>query len=101
MSISSQSRYVQGKLTRIPNSSGVYNLSVLRSVPQNSSGFYLYIWKATDRPDIVAHTLLGNSGLWWAIFDINPELINPLDVPAGTVVRIPINPVMGQGTLAQ
>ena len=101
MSISSQSRYVQGKLTRIPNSSGVYNLSVIRTVPNNTSGFSLYVWKSLDRPDLVAHTLLGNSNLWWAIFDINPELINPLNVPAGTVVRIPINPVMGQGTLAQ
>jgi hypothetical protein len=49
----------------------------------------------------VAAQLLGNSSLWWAIFDINPEIIYPLNIPPGTVVRIPNNPVMGQGTLVQ
>jgi hypothetical protein len=101
MAIGTQSRYTQGNLLRMPNSEGTYNVSVLRTVPAQAGNFTLYIWKASDRPDLVATRLLGNPSLWWSIFDINPEIIYPLNVPAGTVVRIPIGPVMGQGTLIQ
>jgi hypothetical protein len=102
MAITLQSRYNQGTLIRVPNSSGVYNLSVVRTVPSTpASGFRLYVWQPGDRPDVVASNLLGNPELWWSIFDINPELIYPLNITPGTVVRVPINPVMGQGTLVQ
>lgn len=94
-----QSRYNHGTVTRMPNSSGTYNLTVLRNVPASNSTFSLYIWRAGDRPDLVASLLLGNPSLWWAIFDINPGMIYPLNIEPGTVVRIPTNPVMGQGTL--
>ena len=99
--ISPQSRYAQGTKTRLPNANGTYNLSVLRTVPAQTGLYTLYVWKAGDRPDIVASRLLGNPALWWSIFDVNPEIINPLDVPPGTYVRIPNAPVNGQGTLVQ
>jgi len=103
VSILPQSRYsAQGAtVVRLPNSSGTYNLTVLRTVPSSVSGYTLYTWQAGNRPDLVASQLLGNPQLWWAIFDINPEIIYPLNIPPGTVVRIPNSPVMGQGTLVQ
>lgn len=101
MAIPVNSRYNQGYYTRMPNAAGQYNLSVLRSVPPAVSDFYLYIWRSGDRPDNVAANLLGDPQLWWAIFDINPELIYPLNIPPGSVIRIPSSPVMGQGTLVQ
>lgn len=101
MSIGPQSRYTQGLITRMPDENGVYQLSVLRSVPTATSAFSLYTWQSGDRPDLVANELLGNSSLWWAIFDANPELIYPLNIPPGTVLRIPTGPVMGQATLVQ
>lgn len=101
MSVLPQSRYMQGTLTRLPNSSGNYNLTVLRTVPPISANFSLYIWQEGDRPDLVAFKELKNAGLWWAIFDINPEIIYPLSVPPGAVIRIPSGPVMGQGTILQ
>lgn len=101
MAIAPQSRYQQGLLTRMPDSSGTYNLTVLRTVPASSASYSLYLWKAGDRPDLVAYRLLGDPSLWWAIFDINPELIYPLNIPPGAAVRIPSNPVSGQGTLLQ
>lgn len=96
-----QSRYTQGQLVRLPNALGVYNLSVTRTVPPSFGQFKLYVWQNGDRPDSVASTQLNNPQLWWAIFDINPEVIDPLSVPAGALVRIPSGPVMGQGTLTQ
>lgn len=103
MAVTSQSRYnaTGATLVRLPNSAGTYNLSVLRAIPAATVPYTLYIWKQSDRPDLVAFETLGNSALWWAIFDINPELIYPLNIPAGTVIRIPSTPVMGQGTLVQ
>lgn len=103
MSIPALSRYnTQGTaITRIADSNGTFNVTVLRIVPPSTSSYSLYIWKAGDRPDLVAAAELGNSQLWWAIFDINPEIIYPLNVPPGTVVRMPSNPVMSQGTLIQ
>jgi hypothetical protein len=101
MSINAQSRYQLGTITRMPNSTGTYNLTALRSIQAITTSYSLYVWKAGDRADLVAYRLLGNPSLWWSIFDINPELINPLNVPAGTLVRIPRGTVMGQGTLIQ
>lgn len=101
MAVTPQSRYLQGSLLRLPNSVGTYNLSVVRTVPGQYGRFNLYVWQETDRPDIVAYNQLGNPSLWWAIFDINPEIIYPLNITPGTVVRIPIGPVAGQGTLFQ
>lgn len=102
MSILPQSRYNTGTvIERLPNSGGVYNITVLRTVPSSFVSYKLYTWKTGDRPDLVAFTQLGNANLWWSIFDINPEIIYPLNIPPGTIVRIPAGSVMGQGTLIQ
>jgi hypothetical protein len=100
--LNQQSRYYQGQITRLPDTSGTYQLSVLRTVPSKAAqNFKLYVWQQTDRPDLVAARLLGNPQLWWEIFDINPEIIYPLNIPAGSVLRIPTTPVQAQGTLYQ
>jgi hypothetical protein len=103
VSISAQSRYHAPGTTieRLPNSGGVYNITVMRTIPGGTASYYLYTWRAGDRPDLVAAETLKNPNLWWAIFDINPELIYPLNILPGTIVRIPNGPVMGQGTLIQ
>lgn len=99
--LSYTSRYSQGVLTRIANASGVYNLTSYRSTPASTTNYILYTWKPFDRPDSVAARTLGDPTLWWAIFDYNPEIIYPLNVPPGTVVRIPNNPIVGHGELVQ
>jgi nucleoid-associated protein YgaU len=103
MSVSPQSRYAStgASVVRVPNANGMYNLTVLRTVPAAAAPYTLHIWRSGDRPDLVAAEALGNPLLWWAIFDINPEIIYPLSIPPGTVVRIPSAPVMAQGTLIQ
>ena len=99
--LSYTSRYSQGTLTRVSNASGVYNVTSYRSTPAATSQYTLYTWKPFDRPDSVAATKLGDPTLWWAIFDYNPEVIYPFNVPPGTVLRIPNNPIVGHGTLVQ
>lgn len=100
--ISAQSRYAQGTLVRLQDSTGAYQLSVTRSLPPViTAAFSLYTWQAGDRPDIVASETLGDPSLWWSIVDMNPEIINPLTIPAGTTIRVPVAPIMGQGTTVQ
>jgi hypothetical protein len=43
------------------------------------------------RPDLLAHDLYGNAGLWWVFAQRNPnELINPLlDFAAGKSIYLP------------
>ena len=103
MSVPPQSRYaLNSSIVKMPNSSGTYDLRFfvqcrvvvfrLRCTPGG---------QGSVQAQLVAAQLLGNPALWWAIFDINPEIIDPLNVPAGAIVRIPATPVMGQGTLLQ
>lgn len=99
--LSYTSRYSQGTLTRVANSSGVHNVTIYRPTPASTSDYTLYTWQSFDRPDTVAAHTLGDPTLWWAIFDYNPEVINPLNVPTGTVIRIPKNPIVSHGTLVQ
>lgn len=102
MAISSESRYNQGTITRMPDAEGNYGLTVLRTIPPGVAGFSLYVWQSGDRPDSVAAAQLGDSTLWWEIWDINPEIIYPLNIPPNSVIRIPSSPgSMSQGSLVQ
>lgn len=41
-----------------------------------------------DRIDLLAFRYLGNADLWWIICDYN-DIFFPLELPPGTVLRIP------------
>jgi hypothetical protein len=104
MSILAGSRYNDENSTsvvRVPDASGVYQQTVLRTVPLVQTSYSLYVWQTGIRPDIAASEALNDPLLWWAIFDVNPEILDPLNVPAGTLVRIPRAPLQGQGTQIQ
>jgi hypothetical protein len=100
MPILPNSRYTTGStISKLPNGAGIYNISVLRTIPNSGSiSFSLYVWKQGDRPDTVAAAKLSNPQLWWAIFDFNPEFIYPLSIPPGSIIRIPVGPILGQGS---
>jgi hypothetical protein len=88
--IYSDSRYADGNIFVAADSrKNTYEVTVYRAFPTVSSEFFLYEWVQGDRPDTVAHKLLGSSDFWWKILDINPEIINPLHIPIGTALRIP------------
>lgn len=103
MAVFPNSRYTQGTYARVPSSTSAdsYNLVIFRRVPSSQTNFKLYVWRIGDRLDNVAFAQLNNPTLWWSIIDFNPEIIDPFNIPAGTAVRIPIAPVLGQGTLLQ
>jgi hypothetical protein len=41
-----------------------------------------------DGPDLIALRHLGDGELWWRVLDVNP-LRYPLDLPPGTLLRLP------------
>jgi hypothetical protein len=52
-----------------------------------------------DRVDLLAYRYLGRADLWWVICDYN-DVFFPLDVPVGTVLRIPSAERVAMGILA-
>lgn len=43
------------------------------------------------RPDLLAHDLYNNAGLWWVFYQRNPNTLTapPLDFKVGTLIYIP------------
>lgn len=66
-----------------------YHITIRREWPAYEIPFFYYEWVETDRLDLLASKFLGNSELWWQILDINSQIIDPLDIPPGTQIRIP------------
>jgi len=48
-----------------------------------------YTWVFGDRIDLVSHQFYHRPDLWWYIMEANPEVKDPSNIPAGTVLRIP------------
>lgn len=88
--IYADSRYADGKVVQnYLARDQAYHVSVFRSFPSSTSSYSQYIWRESDRMDLIARKLLGDASLWWKIMDFNPELLNPMDIPVGTAIRIP------------
>lgn len=88
--IFADSRYATGKVykTFVPRLAAK-SVAIERRFPTDTSKFYFYQVGANERLEQIAKDTLGDSSLWYRIMDYNPEIINPFNVPLGTVVRIP------------
>lgn len=42
-----------------------------------------------DRLDLLSYKYYSRPDLWWFILDHNPEIEDPANIPAGTILRIP------------
>lgn len=85
------SRYVDGPLADVTdNQTGTTRKVVYRKWPAASTNFAIYVWKDSDRIDIVALQLFGSPDAWWQLMDWNPEVLDPSDIPPGTKLRVPL-----------
>jgi hypothetical protein len=66
-----------------------YDATVFRNWPTYSENFSIYQWVEDDRLDNISLKFLGDPTLWWQILDINPEIVNPINIQPGTLLRIP------------
>lgn len=88
--IFTSSRYATGTIFKaFDPRDGEWYTTVFRNYPKEYVSFYTYVWKERDRPETVAARTLGNPEMWWKIMDYNPEILNPFDIPVGTVIRLP------------
>jgi hypothetical protein len=84
------SRYADGRIFKAWNArKKQYDLTVFREYPIYTQSYFIYEWKETDRLDNLAMRYLGDSSMWWEIMDINPEILDPTTIFAGTQLRIP------------
>jgi hypothetical protein len=88
--IFTDSRYAKGKLASLYRYSTSQSVpTVFRVFPSQTSDYFLYEWKETDRIDQVSKSFLGSTAKWWKIMDFNPEVLDPFTIPTGTLLRIP------------
>jgi len=82
--------------TQMPNLSydsrtGGVTYSVFRNPLVTSAQEYgTYLWKQSDRWDLLAMNYFGNPQQWHALVDANPHIQDPHMVEPGTVIRIPL-----------
>jgi hypothetical protein len=91
MTIEIVSRYNDGPLFQLPDKySSIYNIGVFRKWPSTIQRRYVeHTWEDGDSLGALAARYGDGSKYWWEIMEINPEIINPLNITPGTVVRVP------------
>lgn len=88
--IFTNSRYATGLINKVLDSrNNKYQISVSRVFPTKTKEIMYYYWAEKDRMDAIAAKFLGNPDRWWEIMDLNPEIVDPLNIPLGTKIRVP------------
>jgi hypothetical protein len=88
--IYTDSRYATGVVARSFDSrNNRFGVTIFREFPASSAEYFYYTWTEKDRIDEISTQFLGDPSLWWVIMDYNPEQLNPLNIPIGTLLRIP------------
>ena len=86
MAVFKGSRYIQTSLYRF-NFTPI--LSIRRRNHFNLSEAVYYTVLQGDTIDGIAYKHYGNSQLWWAIMDANPQYQSELEIKAGDILCIP------------
>ena len=77
---------------KTPQNSNYLELHVYREIPINKDDYpYEIEAKFNFRPDLLAHSLYNDSGLWWVFSQRNPSIIKDpvFDFEAGVVIYVP------------
>ena len=85
----------QNTSKKTKNKKSCYNTTIYRKVEEKNSDGY-FIATEGDRCDNLAQRFYGDSTLWWFIARVNNLTTN--NIPAGTSLRIPINPSQAKGS---
>lgn len=91
MTVSAISRYAGSVIAPVTDAAGRTRMTILPSKPVDASyQVSFYAWRGGDRTDLLAFRSFGDERLWWLIAKVNPEIIDWLAVPVGTLIRIPV-----------
>lgn len=91
MPVYENSRYENADVVHVTDASGITRptLYAVNALENARLSYARYIVQAGDHLDTLAASVLGSPELWWVIAQMNPELIDPQDLPVGTVLRVP------------
>ena len=84
--ISSESRYASCIILQDGTEESLGSRKRIDSSPRSDDRFHTVV--DSDRIDNIAYRYLADSKLWWIIADYN-DIFFPLELPVGSVLRIP------------
>jgi len=89
--IDRSSRYYEGALAQVKHKyTGSYTIAVFKPAMESRTISYVeYVWVDGDTLGSLAASYLGNSKYWWEILEINTNISDPFNIPAGTVLKVP------------
>lgn len=87
--ISATSRYQTATINTVEASDGTRQEMRVPFPRSRVASFTYYAVRAGDRVDTLSHYFLGDASLWWMLADVNPEILDWLDLNVGDVLRIP------------
>jgi hypothetical protein len=91
MAITQTSRYAASQIAPVTDAAGITRQTILPTAPSDTAyQVTFYQWTTQDRTDLLAFRYYGDERMWWLIAKANPEIIDWLNVPVGTVIRIPV-----------
>lgn len=89
--ISANSRYANSTLTAATNLDGNDILAITFTEPVNTPITYKnYVLTGADTIDELAFKIFGDATLWWAIANLNPEILDFSLLTTGDTIRIPV-----------
>ncbi len=89
MTVSADSRYATGTLTRVPTLFSGNVMLFPAPIDVEDTAFIYYVVSQGDRLDLLALKWYGDATKWWVIADVNPEIIWPAELMSGFVLRAP------------
>lgn len=88
--VSLTSRYQQNTIGTVLASDGTPRQAILQAYPQSLLlQVFEHLWTRYDRVDLLAATYYGNETSWWMIARANPSVQDWMNVPVGSIIRIP------------
>lgn len=85
------SRYANADISSVQVDASTFGPFVVPALVQPLGiTFQRYITVEGDRFDTLAAAMYSDPLKWWVIADMNPEVLFPADIPAGTVIRLPL-----------
>lgn len=89
--ISANSRYSNSTLVPATNLDGNDILAIVFTDPVNTVIQYQnYVVTGSDTIDGLAYKIFGDGTLWWAIANLNPEILDFSALTTGDTIRIPV-----------
>lgn len=88
--INADSRYATATITTGVGAAGDTRQEMRVAFPRPRVITYTF-YRVIDgeRIDTIANDFFGRGDLWWMIAEANPEIIDWLDLPPGSVIRVP------------